>query len=208
MGSSGGSTVEDEVLEVLSTADPELAEALRAMGPLGADRAREGTPLGLLVEAIVYQQVSTRAAATVMNRLREVLRHEWTPEAILTAEPERLRGAGLTRAKTAALLDLAARVLDGTVPEWEELQRLPDGEVVRRLTLVRGIGEWSAQMFLIFSLGRPDVMPAGDLGIRRGFRNLLRWERMPTPAEVLERSQGWRPHRTRVSLYLWEAARK
>lgn len=197
----------ERVWEALSTADPVLVEALRGLGRLPPDRKREGTPFGLLAEAIVYQQVSTKAAATVMGRLRETVNGEWSPQAVLGLDPERLRGAGLTRAKTAALLDLAGRVLDGTVPEWDRLETMPDEEVVRRLTAVRGVGVWTAQMFLIFSLKRPDVMPAADLGIRRGFQNLFRRDGMPSPAEVLERSERWRPHRTLVSLYLWHAAR-
>jgi DNA-3-methyladenine glycosylase II len=118
----------------------------------------------------------------------------------------RLRGAGLSRAKVAAIKDLAAKTLDGTVPTMARLRRMPDTEIVERLTSIRGIGQWTVEMLLIFRLGRPDVLPASDYGVRKGFARAFGLNGpLPTPKEVIARGERWRPYRTMASWYLWRA---
>ena len=127
------------------------------------------------------------------------------PRAMLETDDARLRAAGLSRGKTEALKDLAAKTLDGTVPTIRELHRLGDEEIVERLTAVRGIGRWTVEMMLIFRLGRPDVMPATDYGVRKGYARVFRKRKLPEPKAFLARSERWRPFRTMASWYLWRA---
>jgi DNA-3-methyladenine glycosylase II len=123
----------------------------------------------------------------------------------LEISPDRLRAAGLSTAKTAALRDLAARTLDGTVPSLSRVRRMEDEEIVARLTAVRGIGRWTVEMFLIFKLGRPDVLPLGDLGVRKGFGRTFGKRKLPEPTVMSRRGERWRPYRSVASWYLWRA---
>jgi len=129
-----------------------------------------------------------------------------TPEEILALDKTKLRGAGLSRQKTVAVKDLAAKTLDGTVPPLAKLRRMGEEEILERLTQVHGIGEWSVQMFLMFRLGRPDVLPIHDLGIRKGFQIVYGHEDVPKPQAILEYGERWRPYRSIASWYLWRAA--
>jgi len=160
-----------------------------------------------LVRSIVYQQLSGRAAATILGRVTRLFAPKRfpTPRDLLEISPDRLRGAGLSTAKTAALRDLAARTLDGTVPSLARVRRMEDEEIVERLTAVRGIGRWTVEMLLIFKLGRPDVLPLGDLGVRKGFARTFRKRKLPEPTVMNRRGERWRPYRSVASWYLWRA---
>lgn len=192
---------------------PAATERLRedpAFGPLvervGPVRLREprGAPFASLAAAIVYQQLAGAAALTIHRRFVEALGGNVTSEAVLAAPEEELRAAGLSRAKLTAIRDLAAKSDAGEVP-LDGLDRLADDEVVERLTRVRGIGPWTAEMFLMFDLRRPDVWPVGDLGVRNGLGRVLRRSRPPTPVEAALIGTGYRPWRSAVAWYCWRA---
>lgn len=192
----------------LRVVDPALGTAIDASEGAPIDVRPSPSVFEGLAEAIVYQQLSTRAAATIYGRLRTGLGGADTdlqPDAVLAARDEELRSAGLSRAKTAALRDLAERTVRGELPTLAELRKLTDAEIVDRLTRVRGIGRWTAQMFLIFRLGRPDVLPADDLGLRRGYAAVFGGA-LPSPQRVEEHGERWSPYRTTATGYLWRAA--
>ena len=161
----------------------------------------------VLVRSIVHQQLTGKAAATILGRVIQISapRRFPTPNDLLEISPERLRAAGLSTAKTAALKDLAARTLDGTVPSLPRVRRMPDEAIVEHLTAVRGIGRWTVEMLLIFKLGRPDVLPLGDLGVRKGFARTFGKRKLPEPAAMTRRGERWRPYRSVASWYLWRA---
>lgn len=189
----------------LTAADPVLGDLIAAVGAQRLEvRAQE--PFLALLRAIVYQQLSGKAAATIHGRVLALFADEVVaPEALLDLPDEALRGAGLSRAKTRAVKDLAAKTLDGTVPEGATLQTLDDSAVIERLTTVRGIGPWTVEMLLMFTLGRPDVLPVSDLGVRHGFRLLYDHAELPTPSELRAHGERWRPWRSVASWYLWRA---
>lgn len=165
---------------------------------------RSASTFEALAEAIAYQQLSGKAAATIWGRVEALFPRGLTPAAVLRARPERLRAAGLSRAKVAAVRDLAAHVDDGRlVPE--ALRRCSDEEVVARLTCVRGIGPWSAHMHLLFALQRPDVWPTGDLGVRLGLARVLGLAEPPAPRRVEALGEPFRPYRSTLAWYAWRA---
>jgi DNA-3-methyladenine glycosylase II len=173
-------------------------------GPLPAEsRERPSDVYGALLRAIAGQQLSIRAAEAIHGRLfARYGGRAPTPEEILADDPDALRvAAGLSHAKTAALLSLAEHVLAGEL-ELAQLESEPDDQIVRQLVAVKGIGEWTAHMFLIFTMGRPDVLPLGDLGIRTAFKRAFGLETKPA---MLEAAEPWRPYRTRASRYLWRS---
>ncbi len=195
-----------EQLARLAESDPRLGAAM-ARVPTFPDFARQGrrfSAFHYLCRSIIYQQLAGAAAKTIHGRVRALApgRGFPTPAQLLALPEEALRGAGLSRNKMLALVDLAERVESRTL-RLRGLGRLPDEEVVERLTEVRGIGVWTAQMFLLFKLGRLDVMPATDLGVREGLRRLDELDERPTPKAVLERSKAWRPLRSVASWVLW-----
>jgi len=154
----------------------------------------------------VYQQLAGKAAATIFGRVKALGASGFvTPQEILLLDETKLRGAGLSRQKIAAVKDLAAKTLDGTVPPLAALRRMSEVEIHERLVQVRGIGEWSVQMFLMFRLGRPDVLPILDLGIRKGFQHVYGLANIPKPQAILEHGERWRPYRSIASWYLWRA---
>lgn len=175
------------------------------MGPLKLRLRYVDDPFRALLRAIVYQQLSGKAAATIYGRLDALFEGVPTPSALLDLPADALRGAGLSRAKTAAARDLASKTLDGTVPTRTELDALPNAAIAERLVRVRGIGPWTVEMLLIFGLGRPDVLPATDLGVRKGIAAIDGLEALPTPAAVLRRGEPWRPYRSAAAWYLWRA---
>jgi 3-methyladenine DNA glycosylase/8-oxoguanine DNA glycosylase len=191
-----------------------LAGVIEAVGPyrLTAEVTAEaypaaGTiPFRALARAITFQQLNGTAARSIFERWTAVCAQlaEPLPHALLATPEERLRAAGLSRAKIAALRDLANKVLDGTVPSHEELQRLDDATIIERVSSVRGIGRWTVEMMLMFQLGRPDVLPVDDYGVRTGFR-LAYGLRSVAPAVIARYGELWRPHRTAASWYLWRA---
>jgi len=193
----------------LRRADAALARLIDAVGPFRLRRKRTQSLFAALAEAIVYQQLHGKAAATIFARLCALFpraKDGPTPRQILRAADAELRGAGLSQAKLLSLRDLARRTLDGEVPTLAEIDALADDEIVGRLSAVRGIGRWTAEMLLIFRLGRPDVLPADDYGIRKGFAVAFKKRTLPAPKDVLKRGHAWRPYRTVASWYLWRAA--
>jgi DNA-3-methyladenine glycosylase II len=198
-----------KALEHLRAGDPVLAALLDTIGPLGD--GREGRPdredhYGALVRSITGQQLSVLAARAIYGRLTARFGDRPpTPQEILADEPEELRAAaGLSRAKVGFLRSLAEHVISGQL-ELQSLDVLPDEEVIAELTAVKGIGLWTAQMFLMFHLERPDVLPTGDLGIRRAIELAYTLDGLPDPATMEEIAEPWRPHRTLACRYLWRS---
>ena len=192
----------------LRASDPALARLIDAAGPFRLELQKTPSVFVALAEAIVYQQLSGKAAATIFARLRALFpraREAPTPQQILRASDQKLRGAGLSRAKLLSLRDLAQQTRNGEIPSLAELRRMPDEAIIERLTQVRGIGRWTAEMFLIFRLGRPDVLPADDYGVRMGFGVALRKRALPSRKELERRGARWQPYRTVASWYLWRA---
>jgi DNA-3-methyladenine glycosylase II len=189
----------DEVIAGLIDDFGSPDEVLRRRG------RRPGDAYGALLRSIVGQQLSTKAARTIYERLTELFGGRApTPAELLEADPESIRGAGLSRPKVAYLRDLAEHVEDGEL-ELDRLAELPDEEVSVQLTAVKGLGQWTADMFLIFHLGRPDVLPVGDLGIRRAVEGLYGLPELPAAAELEQIAEPWRPHRSLACLYLWRS---
>ncbi len=197
----------DEALQVLRDADPKLAQLISTVGPCGFKSRGAGSPFAALAESIAYQQLTGKAAATIFSRVLALYRPKRfpSPEDFLATPDQALREAGLSRSKIASVKDLSAKALDGTVPTLARLRRLEDEEIVERLTAVRGIGRWTVEMLLMFHLGRPDILPAGDYGVRKGFKKAFGTRGLPTPAQVLKRGERWRPFRSVASWYLWRA---
>ena len=191
----------------LTEADPRLGELMEKAGPFTMRPIPTQSLFAALARSIVYQQLSGKAAGTILSRTIQLFapRRFPTPRDLLEAPNERLRAAGLSANKAAALKDLAARTLDGTVPSLAQVRRMDDETVIERLTEVRGIGRWTVEMLLIFRLGRPDVLPLTDLGVRKGFARTFRRGRMPDPAAMLRRAERWRPYRSVASWYMWRA---
>ncbi len=191
----------------LRKVDPDLATVIRAAGRCGLEPRLRHSPFEEVLESIVYQQLSGKAAATIYGRVRALFpsRRALAPQALLAMPDEALRGAGLSRAKLAAARDLAAKTLDGVVPTAAALRRMPDDEIISRLTAVRGVGKWTVQMLLIFRLGRPDILPVHDLGIQKGFQVTYRTRQLPKPERIERHGEMWRPFRSVASWYLWRA---
>jgi DNA-3-methyladenine glycosylase II len=187
----------------VAEADPVMAAFMERAGPF-VPRAGSPDSFQALVRSILYQQLAGSAAAAIHARFVDTLGGRVTPEAIRDCDPAAMRAAGLSGAKAAAVTDLAARVLDGTVP-LDDAPRLDDADIIRRLCTVRGIGTWTAEMFLMFQLQRPDVWPVGDLGVRQGYRLIYGMEAMPTPRELGTAGERFRPYRSLAAWYCWEA---
>jgi len=164
-------------------------------------------PFDALAESIAYQQLSGKAAAKIFSRVRALYpKRKWLdPETLLATPDETLRAAGLSRAKIAALKDLAAKTIDGTVPSGRALIRMSDDEIIERLTAVRGIGRWTVEMLLLFDLGRPDVWPVDDYGVRKGFAKTFGRRKLPTPKQLVKFGEKWRPYRSVAAWYFWRA---
>ena len=164
-------------------------------------------PFDALAESIAYQQLNGKAAATIWSRVRALYpKRKWLdPKRVLATPDDLLRGAGLSRAKTAALKDLAAKTIDRTVPSGRALLRMSDDEIIARLTQVRGIGRWTVEMLLLFDLGRPDVWPVDDYGVRKGFAETFGRRKLPTPKQLVKIGEKWRPYRSVAAWYFWRA---
>jgi DNA-3-methyladenine glycosylase II len=180
---------------------------IRAAGPCDIRPERGRTPFQSLVRAIAHQQLTGRAAATILQRFFALYGKGRfpSPEELLGTPEETLRSVGFSRAKAASLRDIAARTLDGTVPPRRSLARLSDEAIIERLVQVRGVGRWTVEMFLMFTLGRPDVLPVDDYGVRSGFRIAYGVEDLPKPRELAEIGLRWAPHRSTAAWYLWRA---
>jgi len=212
-------------LRALTAADPKLGRLIQRAGPFTMRIASAQSPFEALVESIVYQQLHGKAAATIHRRLLESFApvptlevsgtgSHPTPQQILDCPNAQLRAAGLSANKALALRDLAAKTLDGTVPTLAHIRRMSDAAIIEHLTQVRGIGKWTVEMLLIFRLGRPDVLPTSDYGVRKGFAltfgKLKPTDKvtpmdLPTPAEMEKRAKKWQPWRSVASWYLWRA---
>jgi DNA-3-methyladenine glycosylase II len=197
----------ERALEHLSAADRRMARLIRRVGPCRLRADRRASPYQALVEAVAHQQLNGTAAKTILGRVIALYpgRPFPTPQDLVETPDARLRAAGLSGAKVAAVKDIAARTLTGVVPGTADLRRLSDEEIVERLTVLRGVGRWTVEMLLMFKLGRPDVLPGNDFGVRKGFGLVYRGGEMPTPRELLEHGERWRPFRSVASWYLWRA---
>ncbi len=195
-----------EALAHLSAADKTLARLIKKVGPCTLKPKRR-QPFEALVSAVTHQQLNGVAAMTILKRVIALYpgKRFPTPKDLLATPDERLRSAGLSRAKAAALKDLADKTLSGVVPSLRAVSRMSDAELVERLTAVRGVGPWTVEMLLMFTLGRPDVLPVGDFGVRKGFAVTYGLAELPTPKQLLAHGERWRPHRTTAAWYLWRA---
>jgi DNA-3-methyladenine glycosylase II len=197
-----------KAIAALREADPVMARLIdehAAVVRRDLRRERPGDAYGALLRSIVGQQLSTKAASTIYGRMIDIFGgHAPTPKQLLAADPEEIRAAGLSRPKIAYLRDLAQHVEDGTL-ELDKLDKLPDEEVSAQLTAVKGLGQWTADMFLMFHLRRPDVLPVGDQGIRRAVQVQYRMRKLPDPNRLEKVARPWRPHRTLACLFLWSS---
>ncbi len=192
----------------LAASDPVMAELVERFGELSFETRRRGRPptdsYGTLLRSVVGQQLSAKAAATIFDRVLELFGGRTpTPDELLAIESERLRDAGLSGRKVEYLRDLADHVESGEL-ELDRFPTMSDDEVIAEITAVRGFGVWTAQVFLMFHLERPDVLPTGDLGIRRAVQLAYELEELPDPERLTEIAEPWRPHRTLACIYLWE----
>jgi len=194
----------------LSEIDPVMKRLIGEVGPYGLIYRPRRSPFESLTRAIAYQQLHDKAAESILRRFIALFpgRRFPSPAELLAAAPDAIRGAGFSQAKIAALRDLAAKAIDGTVPTSRVIRRLDDDAIVERLIEVRGIGRWTVEMLLIFQLGRPDVLPGDDFGLRNGFRIAYGRRMMPTPKELLRYGERWRPYRTAAAWYLWRAVER
>lgn len=191
----------------LARLDPEMARLIRSIGPITLEPDPGQTPFAALVRSIIYQQLHGKAAGTIHRRLLDLFpkkRHP-TPEDLLMTRDEALRAAGISASKARALKDLAEKARDGVVPSSRAIVKLSDEEIIDRLTTIRGVGRWTVEMLLIFKLGRPDILPVTDYGVRNGFSRVFGWKEFPTPRELAAEGERWAPHRTTAALYLWRA---
>ncbi|HWT90059.1 MAG TPA: hypothetical protein VN179_02990 [Solirubrobacterales bacterium] len=198
--------------KALAASDPTMAALIERIGPIDIEtrlqRRKEERPIdayGALLRAIIGQQLSTKAARTIYLRVIDLFGGRTpSPEELLAAEEEELRACGLSGRKTEYVRDLASHVLGGEL-ELDRLQELGDEEVIAEIVAIRGLGQWTAEMFLLFHLERPDVLSGGDLGIRKAIQIEYGLEEMPPPKQVIEIGEPWRPYRSLASLYLWES---
>jgi DNA-3-methyladenine glycosylase II len=191
----------------LAAKDERLARLIEETVEFQIELESMDSPYEALMESITYQSISGKAAATIFARIKALGTNGRapTPQEMLRLRPQKLRKAGLSGAKVLAMKDLAQKTIDGVVPTLEEAQKLSDEELVERVVSVRGIGSWTVEMFLIFRLGRPDVLPIHDLGVKKGWSVTYGKKRMPKPKELLAFGERWRPYRTVASWYMWRA---
>lgn len=194
----------------LAAADPVLAEVIERTGACVLRPPWTRSLFDALMRSIVYQQLNGKAADTILSRVIALYAPAPAPEpaALLATDDAVLRAAGLSHNKTAAIKDLARHTLAGTIPTPAEARTLADDELVERLTVVRGIGRWTVEMLLIFRLGRPDVLPVDDFGVRKGFQRAYRMRRLPAAVTIKRRAERWRPYRSVASWYLWREAER
>lgn len=194
-------------LDHLAGTHPRFAALIAQARPFDLVAQPLVRPFDSLAESIAYQQLSGKAAATIFGRVRALYpKRKWLdPKLVLATSDEKLRACGLSRSKTAALKDLAAKTLDGTVPSGRVLARMKDEEIIERLTTVRGIGRWTVEMLLIFELGRLDVWPVADYGVQKGFVKTFGRKKLPTQKQFARIGEKWRPYRSVAAWYFWRA---
>lgn len=191
----------------LAAADPLMKKLIKAHGSCTLKPEGQRQPFESLVRAIAHQQLHANAAEAILARLIEASNNKFpTPEGLLALPEEKIRICGFSQAKTASLQDIARNSLTGVVPTSAQIKKLSDEDIVTRLTQIRGVGRWTVEMLLMFQLGRPDILPVDDFGIRHGFMVVKKLEQMPKPRELLTYGYKWQPHRTVASWYLWRAA--
>lgn len=192
----------------LSKTDPVMRRLIREVGPLTLTPRSKRSPFESLARAIAYQQLHEKAAESILRRFVALSPTGRFPQPVdlLAMNEQAIRGAGFSQAKVAALRDLAAKTLDGTVPTGAIVRKLDDEAIIERLVAVRGIGRWTVEMLLIFQLGRPDVLPVDDFGVRNGFCIAYGRRSMPMPKELRRYGERWKPYRTAAAWYLWRAA--
>jgi DNA-3-methyladenine glycosylase II len=192
----------------LSKTDPVMRRLIREVGPFTLIPRSKRSPFESLARAIAYQQLHEKAAESILRRFVALFpaKRFPKPDDLLAMDEQAIRGAGFSQAKVAALRDLAAKTLDGTVPTGATVRKLEDEAIIERLIAVRGVGRWTVEMLLIFQLGRPDVLPVDDFGVRNGFRIAYGKRSMPKPNEVGRYGERWKPYRTAAAWYLWRAA--
>jgi DNA-3-methyladenine glycosylase II len=191
----------------IAASHPQMAELIARSLRYTITPSLSVRPFDALAESIVYQQLSGKAAAKILGRVRALYgrRKYLDPRLVLDTPDERLRAAGLSRSKVAALKDLAAKTLDGTVPSSRALGKMSDEEIIGRLIAVRGIGRWTVEMLLLFDLGRPDVWPVDDYGVRKGFAKTFGKRKLPSPKQLKKLGEKWRPYRSVAAWYFWRA---
>ena len=194
-------------IDHLAGSDPRFAALVARSLPFNVVAQPVVRPFDALAESIAYQQLSGKAAATIFGRVRALYprRKFLDPKLVLATPDEKLRACGLSRSKVAALKDLAAKTLDGTVPTGRALLRMSDEEIIERLTAVRGIGRWTVEMLLLFDLGRLDVWPVADYGVQKGFAKTFRRKKLPTAKQFQKIGEKWRPYRSVAAWYFWRA---
>lgn len=194
-------------LQHLRKQDRVLAAIIKRVGPCPLAPRRGIQPWQALTRSVAYQQLNGTAATTIFNRFLALFPDTKfpTPEQIVAMPDEKLRSAGLSRAKTAAIKDIAAKTIAGVVPDRQQIRKLSDTEIIERLTIIRGVGPWTVEMLLMFTLGRPDVLPATDYGVRSGFALVYGLKKLPAPKDILAHGERWRPHRSVASWYMWQA---
>lgn len=192
----------------LASVDPDFALLIGKVGPSRLTVERKREPYQALMSAVAYQQLHGRAAEAILNRVIALFPdHPFpTPELFLARPDQDLRACGLSAAKLAAMRDIAAKAAEGFVPSRAAAARMENEALIERLTALRGVGRWTVEMFLIFSLGRPDVLPIDDFGVREGYRKLKKLEVQPKPKALAEIGQAWAPYRSTAAWYLWRAA--
>lgn len=204
----------EEAVAHLRASDAKLGALMDQVGAFALRLGSSSSPFEALLESILYQQLNGKAAATIHGRVREIYGGDPSPQALLDTPEDRLRAAGVSGNKIKAMRDLAARTLDGTVPSHRAIVKMADADIVERLTEVRGIGPWTVEMLLIFRMGRPDVLPVTDYGVRKGYaltfmrvpkNRAIEAGDLPKPDVVFKRGQRWAPFRSVASWYLWRA---
>ena len=192
----------------LKKVDPDLAEVIRRVGPCDLKPDRNRTIYASLVRSIVYQQLTGKVAGIIFGRLIDLFPGKKfpTPESILALPLDTLRGVGLSNQKTQYIRNITQAAIDGVVPDSRKANRMSDDELVEQLTSIKGVGRWTVEMLLIFRLGRPDVLPATDYGVQKGFALAKRLAEHPTPKELLAAGECWAPYRTVAAWYCWRTA--
>ncbi len=196
-----------EAITHLSKADKTMGRLIKKVGPCGWKPDKRRSPFETLVKSVTHQQLNGTAAATILKRVIAIYPgHSFpTPEELLATTDERLRAAGLSRAKVASIKDIAAKTLAGVVPTSRAIARMENEAIISQLTTIRGVGPWTVEMLLMFKLGRMDVLPSTDYGVRKGFATTYRLKDLPTPAELLNHGEIWRPYRSIAAWYLWRS---
>ena len=196
-----------DALRFLRRTDPVMAQLIRQAGPFSVNPERGVGPYEALVQAVAHQQLTGKAARTILGRFYALYGADCCPEParLVDTPDEALRGCGFSRAKAASLKDIAARTLDGTIPQRRALARMKNEAIIERLVEARGVGRWTVEMFLMFTLGRPDVLPVDDYGIRLGYKIAYGKRTLPKPKSLAKFGERWAPYRTTASWYLWRA---